>query len=395
MNTWKFTFLLAPLLASTQIHAQDFDDEYDDYAQESTLSLRDDENLDEDSLVVDNDQGQSATPMTTPSQEFTSQPTSSMTPAVAPAVKNGVNVFVTADFIYWKAQQEGLDFAASGVYNDPFGGSPYTNVGKGEDKQPDFTFQPGFKVGVGLDFAHDGWDLYANYTWLNPASHTETINQPSDSYLWNGQWGHTFVPALTDSLASASASWKLNFNVIDLELGRNFFISKFLTLRPFIGLKGAWLKQDYDITNAPRVASTAAYLSANYNMKEEFQGIGIRGGVSPVWHFLQNWGVYGDLACSIMWNHVSSDRRDVLNQTSGPLTVLNYEKNFHTVLPVLEMGIGLSYMGWFSNETYMLEVKAGWEEQVWFSMNQFLNPTATPSGNMTTQGFTLKVGFTF
>ena len=33
------------------------------------------------------------------------------------------------------------------------------------------------------------------------------------------------------------------FNIFDWELGRNFWVSKALSLRPFLGLKGGWIHQ--------------------------------------------------------------------------------------------------------------------------------------------------------
>ena len=41
----------------------------------------------------------------------TSQPSGVITPPVAPAVTNGADVFLTADFIYWRSHQDGLPFA--------------------------------------------------------------------------------------------------------------------------------------------------------------------------------------------------------------------------------------------------------------------------------------------
>lgn len=397
MNPWKYLFILAPFFSYAEsLNA------FHEYEENTDLSTN---RVIDKAFIADNaDAPLSPGATTTKSSNSdyrTSQPSGMITPGVAPLV-NRLNVNITADFIYWKAQQDGLDFATSGIFDafGPIAAIPpsFTHVGKGEAKEPNFQFQPGFKVGLGLAFAHDGWDLHANYTWLNPNNHTTTINAPSDSYLTNTNWGDVYLYSMSCTLASASASWKLNFNVLDVDLGRNFFLSRFLTLRPFFGLKGAWLTENYDITYVPYSVIPLAdggFISATYKMREKIQGIGIRSGLSPVWHFARNLGLYGDLACSAMWNHFSVRRNDFFEEPSGPLNTINYEQSFHRVTPVLELGIGLTYMGWFSNEKYLLEVKAGWEEQVWFSMNKFIDPLLTPTGNLTTQGFTLKVGFTF
>ena len=71
----------------------------------------------------------------------------------------------------------------------------------------------------------------------------------------------------------------------------------------------------------------------------------------------------------------------------------NSKQNKHTLTPVLELGLGLEYMKWFYNEAYMLELKAGWEHQIWFGTNQF--QYSSTQGNLTLQGFTFKAGFHF
>ncbi|NDE82432.1 MAG: hypothetical protein EB051_02290, partial [Chlamydiia bacterium] len=38
----------------------------------------------------------------------TSQPTELITPPVSPRVTHGADIFISADFIYWYAQQDGL-----------------------------------------------------------------------------------------------------------------------------------------------------------------------------------------------------------------------------------------------------------------------------------------------
>jgi hypothetical protein len=71
----------------------------------------------------------------------------------------------------------------------------------------------------------------------------------------------------------------------------------------------------------------------------------------------------------------------------------NTKTSFHNIIAVLEFGLGLEYMAWFYDEAYMLELKAGWEEQVWINTNQFQDSSS--QGNLNLQGFTFKAGFHF
>ena len=64
-----------------------------------------------------------------------------ITPPAGPLVSNGADVYLTADFIWWKAQQDGLAFAVNGI-NAP---GEATDVSKGHLHQPHFKYEPGFK----------------------------------------------------------------------------------------------------------------------------------------------------------------------------------------------------------------------------------------------------------
>ena len=86
-----------------------------------------------------------------------------ITPSAEPSVCGCVTPFVTADFIWWKAQEDGLDFALNGtsIAGVEAGFLPET-ASRGTVKGPHFSYEPGFKVGAGLKFEHDGWDLLLN-----------------------------------------------------------------------------------------------------------------------------------------------------------------------------------------------------------------------------------------
>ncbi len=363
-----------------------------------------------------------------------SAPKGVITPAVAPSIKNDSEVFLTGDFIYWQAQQDGLDFAISGGYGftalDPDTGKLRT-VGPTSSsvKQVPRPWEPGFKLGFGMNLQHDGWDLFAQWTWLNPilgnkkSVKRDTSNESNILSNIPARTGTVFKTAGNNY--KITGAWGLHYNVIDLELGRNFFLSRYMTYRPHFGLKTAWINQTFQTHFYPTTdlnqSSDFFQLwkdDTNYaggvfkqNQKLKSWGLGIRAGIDPVWHFAKNWGVYGNLALSAMYQYYSASGTlngyntafvNASDGTTAPykaypisstMEVMNAHRSNHTVTPVLELGLGLEYMAWFYDESYMLELKAGWEEQVWFNTNRFMDAMST--GNLTLQGFTFKAGFHF
>lgn len=291
----------------------------------------------------------------------------------------GADVFITADFILWTPREEGLEYAMTGAFNPSSQGSL---------REPDFGIEPGFKVGLGLNLGHDGWDVFAEYTWLT-SSANDSVRSNSMAWLWR-----TIAPP-----QRASANWDFDFSVIDLELGRNFFVSQYLTLRPHYGFKGTWQDQDY--TSRAEVRDAADNLVSRDTMKQDFDywGFGVRTGMDTAWHFNKSWSLYGNFAISALWSGFDIDRKDTLftQATDTTTTLLNTENNFHTVLPVLELAIGLRWEMWFSNDDYHFGIDAGWEEQVWWGMNRLIvqGQPQRDNGDLTMQGLTLKFRFDF
>lgn len=321
----------------------------------------------------------------------TTQPKAMITPAVAPRVRDGAGLMITADFIWWKTTIAEMEYATTGIVD----GGTFVPLGsstkRGHVNQPDFDFEPGFKIGAGLDFAYDGWDLYAQYTWLNGDTERNSVS------AHRGNGAATLFPVVFENgrrrsraIAKESSHWRQHFNVVDLELGRNFFISRRLTLRPHFGLKSAWITENWRL----KLKQVPNLTEAIVRRKQTLWGIGTRGGLDTVWHFSRNWGLYADIAATALWSDFHVKAKD---KTSTPQTTyvgnLNTKEVITKIIPILETGLGLTYMTWFNNDEYMLEFSAGWEEQVWLDFNNFVDFNRT--GNLSVHGLTLKVGFAF
>jgi hypothetical protein len=313
-----------------------------------------------------------------PAEGVAMLPRGLITPTVEPLVKNGWDIVADVDFIWWKSHVSNFNVA---VVND-------------RSMSPPSPFEPGVKLGTGMGMIHDGWDLYFQYTWLRQpdTSKSSTAKNPSFSTR-----AFPFLDPLHPetlsvmTLSSAKVSRKFEFNVLDADIGRNFFISKRLTLRPFFGFKLASMfeKNKLSFEGIEAVRSTVSELSQNLN------GIGIRGGINTVWYIVRTFGFYGDLALTTLWSdfHNRSNTHVTTDSLSNSYRIKNITLD---VIPVIEAGLGATYMVWFANERYLLTLKAGWEEQIWLNYNRnILSPIESSSGSLTLQGLTFKVGLAF
>ncbi|MBS0607093.1 MAG: autotransporter domain-containing protein [Parachlamydiales bacterium] len=323
-------------------------------------------------------------------------PMRQVTPETEPKVTHWADPYITADFIYWKSYEDGLDYAITGV-------TPNTNnAHHGSVKEPEFEWEPGFKLGFGLKFRHDGWDLFAQWTWLNEVESHSHAHASTNSIIYgswtpnliadNGSFDHSAI--ITNSNGRAHAHWDMRFNALDLELGRNFYISRFLTLRPHFGFKFGWIDQDYHT----KYHNLEGENGTEYNIKmsQDFFGVGLRAGLDAVWYFTKHWGLYGDIAAAALWSDFDNHRKDSFATAFVPKyhTMRNHN-SFFTLTEVVEFGLGFRYDTTFFVGDYEFYLQAGWEEQIWFNQNQFYDLNNDMSGNLTFQGLTVKAGLMF
>lgn len=319
-------------------------------------------------------------------------------PSARPEVVKGTNIYITADFLYWKIVQEGLIFATTGVRATDAPLS--TSISKGSEHTPDFGWSPGFKVGMGFKLPHDYWDLFAKYTWIETSGNGNTATS-SDNNLQEG-----FILSL-NSLASfiseidqAETNWSQHFNVIDLELAHSFYISQYLSLRPYGGLKFTWQKQNWksnfqaqDIsinkeTNIPGRAIS--------HQDHHTWGAGVRTGLDTNWFFNKNFLFFANTALSALWISYDVDREDTFTQDNhDPVKVLDVHRGNSSAKAVVELQVGLQGQWWLANDTYYLSFSAAFEQQVWVNYASYIFILSDPRSDLTTQGLTVKARFDF
>lgn len=312
-------------------------------------------------------------------------------PYAGPTIKDWSEFFVTGEFISFRARQDGLEYAMSGRRTDLS-----KELREGTVKTLDFDFQPGFRIGAGLNFRHDGWDIYFNYTWLNPRQHYASTHQKVETQGLESVW---FSPVQSTSnpvvfpLLKAHVAWRLHFQTLDAELGRNYFVSPKLTLRPHVGFKAGWVDQDYDLKYIidSSVTGFSSFSLSTLDFDQRCSAFGMRIGNKSAWEFADRWSIFGDIAASILWSDLMTKRKD---KTNG-LVSYHAKQNFHTLLPVLELAIGLRYTHDFRNGHWRVILQGGWEEQIWFAMNRLINYPDHHDENLTLQGGTARISFAF
>jgi hypothetical protein len=318
-----------------------------------------------------------------------------ITPPAGPFLHNGYNVFLTGEFLWWKGIQEGLRYATSGVLIQR--GTTLSSSGKSHSVH--YPWKPGFRVGIGFYPKHDGWDIYTRYTWFHSSS-TDRGQSADGNMVPNGVTIRGLTNASINGVTSARSNWDLHYNTVDLELGRNFFLSRFLAARLFFGPRGIWINQDWNtryissqITfgNGPSLAGTVTT-----NQDQESWGVGIRMGFNGTWTFYKGFSIVSDASFSGVWIDYDITRRDRISQTTGgSATTANIKSDPDTIIANIDLMLGLRGEWWFQQDRYHITAQLGWENQVWINYGHFISYNGCSNGDLSFCGLTAKLRFDF
>lgn len=355
------------------------------------------------------------------SETYDQLKTVEVTPKATPQVRSGADFFIDLDYIAWLPSQNGLAIAQSEI---PLPGATVSSNFapiQGQKYRPDFKLSSGFKIGFGGDFDYDGWRTYLQYTWYKTTA-SAMFNPAQDQAnltLWEGNF-NVLTYGQTDNLAiftnisdRGESNWKLKFNVLDWVIERSYFLSRSFVMSTLFGFKTAWNTQDYNITyfqkglstiikenNRSRLIVTA---EETYNIMnhQSYAGAGPMIGCVGQWLMSRSFSWVLDMRLSNLWGKFTLSRKDTSNviDLGGSTThlanyaALNVRDHFYQLNTVLENTIGFKYSYFSCQDRYKLDGFIGWETQMWFDQNQFIQQGVF--GNLTLQGLLVKLALNF
>ncbi len=319
-------------------------------------------------------------------------------PPVCPKGCNG-DFDITVAAFYWSAHQDGMEYAiengvtqpADQVVATPNVNTVFNQLAGAEYKHPSSKWDWGFKLGLGYCSPCDGWDVQLLWTWFRGRNHNSLDADPSDNTAILPLWSD-FVNSIGGPLFATSAEdhWKLKLNLIDLELGRDFWVSRYLAIRPFVGLRYASIRQHTEIDyNGGSWAGNATQQAFNgiVDLENNYRGAGLRAGLNSEWNFGCGWALWGDLAASIIYGRFRVDHDEIIRLASlsphSITSVLDTTESFRASRAILDMGLGVQWSTMFCSCKYGFTAMLGWESHIFFDQNQMWRVSRVGAG---TQG---------
>lgn len=279
------------------------------------------------------------------------------------------------------------------------------NLQESKVKHIGFDYDPGFRLGIDFDTAYDGWDLGLNWTSLESKGSKNAFvsgNKEIFAIQANPQlaFATTGNPDAVFNYTQMTSHVKIHLNQLDLDLGREFFVSKYLTMRPHVGLRTTWIRQFLKTSYNGGIGAgiLPAVPDLDTSQKNKWWGIGIEGGLDTLWMLGKGISIYGNIAASI-----ESGFQKVIGSQSTE-TGLKFEDERDSVRnshPILDLQLGLRWDHGFKQDSYNFGLFGGWEHHTYFSQNQFHTELApvgkfvANQGDLSYQGWTIGAHLAF
>jgi hypothetical protein len=279
-------------------------------------------------------------------------------------------------FIYWYSSQDALDVAYS---------APTLAGVAGQVLYPVFQYEPGFKVGLGIDTHSDDWTINLEYTWLYQSESSTTISPSGYSAAnWFAPSGSTL-----GLFAVVGSIWGFHLDILDLMLGRPFYQGRNVTFSPSFGIRGLTLHQGLGVTMAKSLTGSP---TATYTGHSHSWAVGPKAAVNTHWMIWKGFRIESLVGASLLYtNYLTINNSQVqgLNSTSSD------EKNTSALRPILDMGLGLGYGAYVFKNKFYLDLTARYDFSQYWAQNVIrtyasqLGGTGNDIGDLRMHGLTL------
>lgn len=303
--------------------------------------------------------------------------------------KNSVSPF--AELLYWQISEVGADNWGQVI------SPPAVNQSIQFLNLP-FRWAPGFRVGAAYHGVENKWDTLVYYTWYQTQGNSyasvtsgEIHSSFSGAFYANNTNGSGLSgPYYLD----AGIKWNFSFNNIDWELGHTFAINPGYKLRPFLGLKAAFIDQSinthwkYPYDPLLKIPITT-FSAATENVTNNFRGVGPSFGLNTSWNFYEtpknSVSLFGDFSGAFLWGnwHITD-----VYQNDTPVSIAT-ENNVRSSTVTMAKGrMGLSWQSQVQNRN--LVFRLGYEAQLWLNQLKFYSfDGGRQNGSLYIQGVVL------
>lgn len=261
-------------------------------------------------------------------------------------------LFLKADEIAtWALEVDFMPFTTSG-------GQPAVDFLQ-SPKSVTFDWDIGIRAGLGYRFKGDRWDTRLYYTRFQTRGKDSARSTNADSNITTALLGQWLTFGFASSLGRIQ--WHIHLNAIDWELGRDSPVGKGFSFRPYLGLKGAWI---YQTVHSQWISQG---FDATENLKNDFWGLGPKGGVNTNWRLGSvkdhSFNLFGDASLAVLGGRWKF--KDI-QKTSMNSSIISLNPTTWAATFMFQGLVGFSWDVLFNKKRSNFGVRVGYEFQYWY-----------------------------
>ncbi len=262
--------------------------------------------------------------------------------------------------LYWTSSQHHLTITTANVGLSPTNRIPPAldrwNF-RGDMIRFDPPWNYGYRVGGGFTSGCDYWDLFALWTSYENSDSDEVslVDLPALNI-----WGY---PDTSNAarLFSAKGNWDLSYHILDVAFGRAFWVGQCLNMRPFFGVRSAWIDQSIDLFFDFEPLNAVPF-GAQTNARACFSGTGLQAGFDLKFTTGSGFGLFGTIDIALLYGK----EKESLTQTETtslfpPILIAESTSQPIATVAALHSAIGIEYSHCFCSNRFRLGLLAKWE----------------------------------
>ena len=326
-----------------------------------------------------------------------------------------IDFFASGSFLYWQPIQDNMDigYTDNNLLLTPAAGTLTPSI-QGAFIETDFSYQPGFKAGLGMNLQVDDWDGYAEYTRVH-GSHSTSSNGPLATPSIFPTFGHPFFTNAAfggQVYNTVNSKYGNNLDFIDAEMGRTYYVGKSLIFRSAWGARAAWILQNihvrYNNITTALAADPTALIESFPSVLDVYQrshswAVGPRAGLTMDWMLGCNFRFIGSGYADVLYTKYKVQDKSVLTPrithgtslVGNPVSIIGFDRSM-AVRSHLDFEMGFGWGSYFDNKNWHVDLSAKYGWQVFFDQNMFRMFTSAtaigyneiPRGNLYVQGLT-------
>lgn len=331
-------------------------------------------------------------------------------------------IIVRSDSLWWRACEEEIALGDLEEVSDWMvspGRSFVRDVA--HLKQMQFHYEPGFRIGLERVCACDCWGLVLNWTHFHSKAtahvgNVDLLGNPETVFISFWERGTDLFPL------AARSSWKLGIDLLDLEMGNQYYVSSCIALKPFFGLRGTRITQTY-LTEAIANGNTDIGESDSFisrtKSRANFTALGPRVGLRMQFDVVCGWSIVGEAAASLVFGRSerhSKEHNTEFASVEEAQNLVNFEYQTkhgleHSSKTITDLTLGLHWNRCveFCRRLHVVQVLIAWEHHLFGNLNTFdfasqgiairsgtlTGSTSKKFGDLSVQGLTASVQIGF